>query len=160
MNNGKGPAKYDSHAARSAKKDERRKDIVKAYSCKKAIYENCKLLAPDGVCLSNCDHKKAQWYIDKGLATVVIEEPLTVKLNFEPSNRQFDRETGEEDKDDEFYVSERENKCVVCGVAKDYSRFFIIPSMYRTHLPDELKSHRSHDIVLMCFNCHDLASRR
>lgn len=31
--------------------------------------------------------------------------------------------------------------------------------MYRTHLPDELKSHRSHDIVLMCFGCHDLASR-
>ena len=57
-------------------------------------------------------------------------------------------------------MANRENKCVVCGSAKDYARFFIIPSLYRTHLPDGLKSHRSHDIVLMCFGCHDLASRR
>jgi len=41
------------------KKEERKKNIVKSYSCKKAPYENCKILAPDGFCLSNCDHKKA-----------------------------------------------------------------------------------------------------
>jgi hypothetical protein len=49
---------------------------------------------------------------------------------------------------------------VKCGSKQDYSRFFIIPTLYRTHLPDEMKSHRSHDIVLMCFGCHDLASRK
>mgnify|MGYP000562813796 FL=1 len=117
------------------------------------------MLAPDGFCLSNCDRKKAEWYVDKGLGTVVCENPFTVKLNFEPSNRQYNRETGEEDKDDEFYVADRENKCVVCGTDKNYSRFFIIPGVYRTHLPNELKSHRSHDIVLMCFACHETASR-
>ena len=90
----------------------------------------------------------------------VQNSPFTVKLKFEPSNRQRSRASGEEDKDDEFYVANRENKCVVCGSTKDYARFFIIPSLYRTHLPDGLKSHRSHDIVLMCFGCHDLASRR
>ena len=47
----------------------------------------------------------------------------------------------------------------MCGQYENYSRFFIIPSLYRTHLPEELKSHRSHDIVLMCFTCHDRASR-
>mmetsp|Transcript_15181 Transcript_15181/g.23432 ORF Transcript_15181/g.23432 Transcript_15181/m.23432 type:complete len:175 (-) Transcript_15181:739-1263(-) len=149
----------NSHLVRMQKKEERKKDIIKAYTCKKAVYENCKMLAPDGVCLSNCDRKKAQWYVDKGLATVTVEEPFTITLNFEPSNRQFNRENGEEDKDDEFYVVNRENKCVRCGVAKDYSRFFIIPSLYRTHLPDELKSHRSHDIVLMCFACHEECQR-
>jgi len=51
------------------------------------VYENCKMLAPDGTCLSNCDRKKAQWYVDKDLATVVVEEPFTVRLKFEPSNR-------------------------------------------------------------------------
>ena len=104
-----------SHIVRQIKKEERKKGIVKAYSCKKAVYEGCKMLAPDGFCLSNCDRKKAEWYVDKGLGTVVCENPFTVKLNFEPSNRQFNRETGEEDKDDEFYVADRENKCVVCG---------------------------------------------
>lgn len=145
---------------RMQKKEERKKDIVKKYSCKKAVYENCKMLAPDGFCLSNCDKTKAQWYLDRELATLVCEDPFTVKLKFEPSNRQRSRASGEEDKDDEFYVANRENKCVVCGSTKDYARFFIIPSLYRTHLPDGLKSHRSHDIVLMCFGCHDLASRR
>ena len=123
------------------------------------MYEGCKLLAPDGTCLSNCDKKKAQWYVHKNLATVVAQEPLTVKLNFEPSNRQRNRASGEEDLDDEYYTSNRENACVCCGFKENYSRFFIIPTMYRTHLPDELKSHRSHDIVLMCFSCHDSASR-
>lgn len=118
------------------------------------------MIALDGVCLSNCDRKKAEWYIEKGLGTVVCEDPFSVMLNFEPSNRAFNRASGEEDRDDEFYVTERENSCVVCNSSDDYSRFYIIPSLYRTHLPDELKSHRSHDIVLMCFNCHDLASRR
>ena len=56
-------------------------------------------------------------------------------------------------------MANRENVCVCCGAKEDYSRFFIIPSMYRTHLPDELKSHRSHDIVLMCFGCHEQASK-
>lgn len=45
------------------------------------------MLAPDGFCLSNCDRKKAQWYVDRGLAIVEVEEPFTVRLNFEPSNR-------------------------------------------------------------------------
>ena len=71
---------------RIKKKDERRKDIIKNYSCKKAVYENCKMLAPDGFCLSNCDRSKAQWYLDRKLATLICEEPLTVKLIFEPSN--------------------------------------------------------------------------
>lgn len=150
-----------SHLTRIQKKEERKKHIVKAYSCKKAVYENCKMLAPDGACLSNCDRKKALWYIEKNLGTKVCDEPLTVKLNFEPSNRQRVKETKvSEDADDEFYVADRKNQCVICGTTKDYSRFFIIPSLYRTHLPEGLKSHRSHDIVLMCFGCHDGASRK
>ena len=119
------------------------------------------MLAPDGFCLSNCDRKKAQWYVDRGLADVLNEDdPFTIMLKFEPSNMQRSRISGEEDRDDEFYVADRRNQCVICGKDEDYARFFIIPTLYRTHLPDELKSHRSHDIVLMCFNCHDLASRK
>lgn len=60
---------------------------MKNYSCKKNPYENGRLLAPDGSLLSYTDVKKGQWYVGKGLATLITEEPYTVKLNFEPSGR-------------------------------------------------------------------------
>lgn len=154
---GKNGPTLDSNAVRKAKKEERKRDIVKNYTCKKAIYEHCKLLAPDGACLSNCDLKKARWYVDKGLAAVEQEEPLIVKLNFEPRDRVFDKD---EDVDEEFYSTEKENRCVMCGSTEDQSRFSIIPSMYRTHFPAEIKSHNAHDVVIMCFSCHEVASRR
>jgi len=50
--------------------------------------------------------------------------------------------------------------CVCCGDKEDFSRFHVVPTLYRTHFPDSLKSHRSHDVVLMCFDCHNMASRR
>ena len=77
----------NSQQVRMKKKEERKKDIVKKYSCKKSVYENCKMLAPDGICLSNCDRKKALWYVERELAHVISEEPLVIKLKFEPSNR-------------------------------------------------------------------------
>ena len=69
------------------KKKEREKDIIKKYSCKKIVYEGGRLEAPDGTLLSFTDHKKSQWYVNKGLATVISEEPFTVRLNFEPSGK-------------------------------------------------------------------------
>ena len=32
------------------------------------LYYNCYLIAPDGESLCTCDIKKAEWYIEKGLA--------------------------------------------------------------------------------------------
>jgi hypothetical protein len=34
------------------------------------LYYNCLLLAPDGQELCTCDIRKAEWYIDKGLAGI------------------------------------------------------------------------------------------
>jgi hypothetical protein len=36
------------------------------------------MIAPDGEELSNCDRKKAYWYVEKGLATIVEEDPLVI----------------------------------------------------------------------------------
>mmetsp|Transcript_39561 Transcript_39561/g.60452 ORF Transcript_39561/g.60452 Transcript_39561/m.60452 type:complete len:80 (+) Transcript_39561:22-261(+) len=77
------------------------------------------MLAPDGFCLSTCDKRKAQWYLSKGLAEVKQEDPLVIKLKFEPcdtfSNREKARKLDIEDPDEEFYISERVTQCVVCG---------------------------------------------
>ena len=32
--------------------------MMGTFSCKKAVYENCRMMAPDGEILSNCDSKK------------------------------------------------------------------------------------------------------
>ena len=39
-------------------------------------------------------------------------------------------------------------------------RYAVVPQMYRRHLPEQLKSRSSHDIVLLCIKCHQLASVR
>ena len=45
------------------------------------------MVAPDGELLSNCDKKKAQWYVERGLADKINDEPLTIQLRFEPNGR-------------------------------------------------------------------------
>ncbi|CDW82708.1 3-5 exonuclease family protein [Stylonychia lemnae] len=148
----------NSQQERLRLKEERKKKIIKHYSCKKVVYENCKMFSPDGELLSNCDFKKAQWYIERELADQISSDPFTIKLRFEPNGRGQPKPL-EELYDDNFYVTDRENKCVNCGSEKDYSRFHVIPTLYRQSFPDELKSHRSHDVVLLCFTCHEKASR-
>ena len=117
------------------------------------------MVAPDGELLSNCDMKKAMWYIERELADKICDQPFTIKLKFEPNGRSVEKKL-QTIYDDQFYVVDRQNICVVCGKDKDYSRFHVVPTLYRTHFPDELKSHRAHDIVLLCFTCHDKASRK
>lgn len=53
------------------KKMKRREIIQKKYSCKKAVYENCKILAPDGTHISNTNNKKAMWYVHKELGKII-----------------------------------------------------------------------------------------
>ena len=54
---------------------------------------------------------------------MVTEDPPTVKLRFEPSGRPG--------KDREYYLAEKENKCVVCGKEDGYIRKNVVPHEYR-----------------------------
>ncbi|XP_033757697.1 exonuclease 3'-5' domain-containing protein 2-like isoform X2 [Pecten maximus] len=108
------------------------------------LYDNCYLLAPDGELLCSCDVRKAAWYLEKGLANKVEDSPLTVKLKFEPAGRPTD----------DYYLQDKENICVVCGVDESYIRKCVIPREYRKYLPHRLKEHSSHDVLLMCVPCH------
>ncbi|XP_052250586.1 exonuclease 3'-5' domain-containing protein 2-like isoform X2 [Dreissena polymorpha] len=110
------------------------------------LYYNCKLLAPDGECLTLCDIRKAQWYIDKELGDKVSDDPFTVKLRFEPKNRPASRQ--------DYYLQEKENTCVVCGSHEDYVRKLVVPQEYRKYFPPILKNHSSHDVLLLCIQCH------
>ncbi|KAK7110101.1 exonuclease 3'-5' domain-containing protein 2-like [Littorina saxatilis] len=124
-----------------------RKQNGDAYSVRKRpLWDNCELLAPDGQLLCTCDTRKAAWYITKGLGVKVSEEPLMVKLNFEPSGRPKSERN--------YYLQQKENLCVVCGNTENYARKFVVPQEYRKYFPNLLKQHTSHDVLLMCPPCH------
>lgn len=89
-------------------------------------------------------------YIRRDLAKLVDDNPPAIILLFEPKGRP-------EDEGNDFYIQSKRNICVGCGNKKNYLRYRIIPSCYRMHFPEHLKSHRSHDIVLLCVDCHEVA---
>ncbi|OWM79821.1 hypothetical protein CDL15_Pgr023233 [Punica granatum] len=91
-----------------------------------------------------------QTYLRRDLAKVVDDDPPAIMLLFEPKGRP-------EDEDNDFYIQSKKNICVGCGEGNHYLRYRIIPSCYRMHFPEHLKSHRSHDIVLLCVDCHEVA---
>ncbi|XP_071353617.1 exonuclease 3'-5' domain-containing protein 2 isoform X2 [Trachinotus anak] len=113
---------------------------------KSPLYDNCFLHAPDGQPLCTCDKKKAKWYLDKGIGVLQSEDPFVVRLLFEPSGRP--------DSQQDYYLTAKENLCVVCGKADSYIRKNIVPHEYRRHFPTEMKDHNSHDILLLCTSCH------
>ncbi|GFV45066.1 exonuclease 3'-5' domain-containing protein 2 [Trichonephila clavipes] len=112
----------------------------------KPMYGNCQLVAPDGELLCILNKEKAEWYLKKGIGEKISEEPLTVRLKFEPSGRPK--------LDDVFYTKEKLNQCVVCGNIENFHRKFVVPSDYRKYFPDLMKKNVSHDIILLCDLCH------
>ncbi|XP_061467120.1 exonuclease 3'-5' domain-containing protein 2 isoform X2 [Rhineura floridana] len=129
----------------------KRKPLGIGYSVRKSpLYDNCFLHAPDGQPLCTCDRKKAQWYLDKGIGELVSTDPFIVKLQFEPSGRP-------ESKVD-YYLTVKENLCVVCGKRESYIRKNIVPHEYRRHFPIQMKDHNSHDVLLLCTSCHAISN--
>ncbi|XP_014203861.1 exonuclease 3'-5' domain-containing protein 2 [Copidosoma floridanum] len=113
----------------------------------KPLYHNCYLQAPDGEILCTCDKKKAEWYVFKQLGDVVQEDPFTIRLKFEPSGRALG-EVGR------YYTQVKKNQCVVCGTSDKFVRKNVVPREYRKYFPIVMKSHQSHDILLLCPTCH------
>lgn len=129
------------------RRNSRRKPLGVGYSARKSpLYDNCFLHAPDNQPLCTCDKKKAKWYLDKGIGVLESEDPFVVRLLFEPSGRP--------DSKQDYYLTAKENLCVVCGKADSYIRKNIVPHEYRRHFPAEMKDHNSHDILLLCTSCH------
>ena len=130
--------------------------LSQKFSVKKPIYENCKMLSPNNEQLCFCDTKKMNWYLDRKLAILISSDPPIFKLTFEPNKIGC---TDEQGNSSNFYISQRKNCCVICGKENNCMRFHIIPILYRQFFPENLKSHKSHDVVLLCFECHENANK-
>lgn len=114
---------------------------------KKPLYDNIVTLSPNGEQLCRCNHEKAEWYLKNQLADIVADNPLVIKLRFEPK--------GKGHAGDSFYLEEKANICVVCGSTEDHTRHHIVPYCFRKYFSDQYKKHNSHDIVILCISCHD-----
>ncbi|KFW05554.1 PREDICTED: exonuclease 3'-5' domain-containing protein 2 [Eurypyga helias] len=135
----------DSHQARVRWRQKRKPSARKS-----PLYDNCFLHAPDGQPLCTCDRKKAQWYLDKGIGELVSTDPFVVKLAFEPSGRP--------ESQGDYYLTVKENLCVVCGKQDSYIRKNIVPHQYRRHFPIQMKDHNCHDVLLLCTSCHAISN--
>lgn len=116
------------------------------------IYGNCCVLSPDGVLMFRCNTKKVNWYLNKNLATVVEENPLTIKLTFIPNG------LGNHNKG--YGLSQMYNKCVNCGSENNLTKHHVVPISYRKYFPEEIKSHNFHDVLPMCVDCHENYERK
>ncbi|XP_063804079.1 exonuclease 3'-5' domain-containing protein 2 isoform X2 [Pseudophryne corroboree] len=145
---------YEPSSQNSEGRDPRRnkkKPLGVGYSVRKSpLYDNCFLHAPDGQPLCTCDRKKAQWYLDKGIGDLISSDPFVVRLRFEPSGRP--------ESNVDYYLTVKENLCVVCGKRESYIRKNIVPHEYRRHFPIQMKDHNSHDVLLLCTSCHAVSN--
>jgi hypothetical protein len=112
------------------------------------IYGNCKVFSPDNILMYLCTEKKINWFLKRNLAERLPEDPLSIKLKFEPKGLGTAM--------DEYGLSSKKNKCVVCGSEdlESLSKHHIVPFCYRKCMPEFLKSKNSHDIIPICFTDH------
>lgn len=115
---------------------------------KNEIYGNWLVLSIQGNEMFRCVSKKARWYLDRDLATLVSTDPNVIQLTFEAK--------GEGWMNDPYYLGQKENRCVVCGTTDQevLTRHHIVPYIYRREMPLELKGNSSFDIVPICIEDH------
>lgn len=103
-------------------------------------FENWKVYHPNGKHMFTCGEKKASWYLERGLATIINE--FSIQLNFNPKGSGFHD-------NEEFGRHERQPICVVSGSYDELQRHHIVPYCYRSYFTDEYKSKNHHDVVLI-----------
>lgn len=125
--------------------------MIKSFNIKKdrKIYGNYKVLSPDNILMFMCDEKKANWYLNRNLADTITDN--TIRLNFKPNG------LGNHNKS--FGLSEMSNRCVVCGTDEYITRHHVVPYCYRKYFPIEIKSHKFHDVLPVCADCHESYER-
>ena len=128
--------------------------LISSYGATKdrKIYGNCQVFSPGGILMFRCDDKKANWYLNRDLADIIKEKPLTIKLKFQPQG------LGNHNK--EFGLTEMSNKCVCCGSDEYLTRHHVVPYCYRKYFPISLKSHNFHDVLSLCVQCHEKYERQ
>lgn len=108
------------------------------------IYDNCQMLSPEGELMCVVSSKRMNWYVSRGLAEVVSEDPPTFMLNFKPAG------VGSVPGGPLM----RRNICVVCGCSDNLTKHHVVPKCYVKHFPRKYKDRNSKDILVLCRGHH------
>ena len=126
--------------------------VSKARFSQEPLYDNFFLIAPDDA-VSPAFPRKGALVLGKGIAEPIVHPDgqlkgcrLKLSLLAGPTKH-------------EYYTSQKMNQCVICGVDTDLMKHLIVPKLFRMHMPVDVKEHSSHDIVLLCVDCHMSCNR-
>eukprot|EP00804_Cyclotella_cryptica_P023689 CCRYP_019319-RA/>CCRYP_019319-RA protein AED:0.46 eAED:0.43 QI:0/-1/0/1/-1/1/1/0/408 len=152
------------HVLRKISKERRRKSKMELLSMKSPMYDNVFMLDPDRRVMCTISLKKAKWYVNKGIAEWSSRprhdndngdpNEKCIRLLFEPNAGRGASVASKTHSETVYLRTPKQNVCVSCGSAGHHMRHYIVPYSYRTLLPEEYKSHMSHDIVILCPDCH------
>jgi hypothetical protein len=172
------------HVRREIHKERKRKAKRDMISLKTPMYDNVYMLDVYGVPMCTISMKKARWYIRKNIAewssfgndgcgpggpdnrlttensdsnTQDEQDAKCIRLLFEHnglSNDPSRRKEGSSSSEVLYLRTAKRNVCVSCGSGGNIIRHYIVPYSYRSLMPSEYKSHMSHDIVILCPDCH------
>lgn len=109
-------------------------------------YSNIGMYSPDGKLMSYVSEQKANWYLSRGLAEFINGEKTRLQLKFTPQ--------GLGNHNHPFHMAPKPNICVVCGTEESLTRHHCVPRCFRKFFPESLKINASHDVVVMCDDCH------
>jgi hypothetical protein len=136
---------YEAFAAGEGTEDGGRAQFLHAR--RGALYGNFHFQSPAGQTMFHGDSEKALWYLNRALVEVVSQCPPVLRFKFAPG--------GPGHVGDDYYLGLKANRCVVCGATEGLNRHHVVPSVYRRHLPGEVKDHSHHDVLLLCLACHE-----
>lgn len=111
------------------------------------LYGNYHVESPQGRVMFHCSNQKVLWYLNRDLVDIVSDDPPTVRFKFLPN--------GPGHVGDEYYLTTKVNRCVVCGTTHGLNRHHVLPYCFRRFMPEEIKDHSYHDVLLMCLDCHE-----
>lgn len=126
--------------------------LIKSNKNKENLYGNILFLSFDGKKIFRHNFKKAKWYLDRNLAEIVSKDPFVLKLKFKTAKDEKDANYFIENN---YYISEKSNRCVVCGSFEDLTSHHVVPHEFRKYFPLNKKKSKSYDSVLLCCKCHD-----
>lgn len=111
-----------------------------------SIYESISMIHPSGSFMCHVSKKRANWYINKGLADWLTEDSF--QLKFEPN--------GYGNIHMPYYSQKLENRCVVCGdyTEGNLNKHHVVPYVFRSRFPLKNKESNHHDILVVCVDCH------
>lgn len=132
------------------------------------LYETYEMYDLDGTFLCFCNKRKARYYIHKtktahwidnqGQEIVVPKfDDFVTEYNGEKLTRfrlKFKSNATKENHNDLYYKQALENRCVCCGTTEHLTKHHVIPYMYRKTLHLKFKGNSHHDVLPLCYFCH------